>query len=74
MFEATVDGQPVYAAGFTEWYGKMPSHLERRVSYNDVGIELKIPAAASSGRKSTLITLTTDASNATFHWYIDAGT
>lgn len=75
MFEATVDGQPVYAAGFTEWYGEIPPHLERRVSYSDVGIELALPTTAASGEQVNLaITLATDATNATFHWYIDAGT
>ena len=75
MFEATVDGQPVYAAGFTEWYGEMPDHLERSVSYSDAGIELMLPTTATSGTQVDLaVTLATDATNATFHWYIDAGT
>ena len=75
MFEATVNGQPVYAAGFTEWYGEIPPHLERRVSYSDVGIELALPTTASPGEQVDLaVTLGVDATNATFHWYIDAGT
>ena len=75
MLEATVDGQPVYAAAFTEWYGEIPPHLERRVSYSDVGIELALPTDAASGEQVDLaVTLATDATNATFHWYIDAGT
>ena len=49
MFEATVDGQPVYAAAFTNWFGEIPSIPSQIESYSNAGIELSLPNTASPG-------------------------
>lgn len=75
MFEATVDGQPVYAAAFTNWFGESPSYLDQSNSYSNAGIELSIPNNALPGEEVRLeVTIAKNASNANFQWYIDAGT
>lgn len=75
MFEATVDGSPVYAAGFTYWYDEFPTDLAREASYSDAGIELSILTEAQAGDEVPLkVTIGKDATGATFQWYIDAGT
>jgi hypothetical protein len=74
MFEAMVDGEPVYAAGFTNWYGELPYHLRRSVSYSEAGIQLNHTATAKPGEEISLeVNIATDASYANFQWYIDAG-
>jgi hypothetical protein len=74
MIEAIVDGEPVFAAGFTNWYSVIPYHLRRDTTYSDAGIELNIPSQAQAGSEVNLnLNIATNASYATFQWYIDAG-
>lgn len=75
MVEATVDGEPVFAAGFTSWHPTLPYHLRRNTTYSDAGIELSMPTEAQAGSQVDLsLRIATDASYANFQWYIDAGT
>lgn len=75
MFEAVVDGQPVYAAGFTNWYATFPQHLRRDSTYSDAGVNLEMPTQAQSGEEILLqVDIAARATGATFQWYIDAGT
>ena len=75
MFEATVDGSPVFAAGFTYWHDELPTELARETSYSAAGIELSLPTEATAGAEVPLtVTVGKEATGATFQWYIDGGT
>jgi|GEM_PF-3734120 len=74
MVKAIVDGEPVFAAGFTNWYPNLPYHLRRDTTYSDAGIELNIPSQAKAGTEVSLaLSIATNATYASFQWYIDAG-
>ena len=74
MIEATVDDTPVYAAAFTNWYPTVPYHLRRNASLSEAGIGLQTVNSAAAGSEVRLeISVATDARDASFQWYIDAG-
>lgn len=74
MIEATVDDTPVYAAAFTNWYPTVPYHLRRNTPLSEAGIGLRVEDRAVAGSEIALeISVATDARDASFQWYIDAG-
>ncbi len=74
MMEATVDGSPVYAAGFTGWYASEPYRLSRTSILADVGIGLTAPTTAKAGTEVDLqVQMAADGRSMEFQWYIDDG-
>ena len=74
MMEATVNGSPVYAAGFTNWFTSEPVTLSRTPSLANMSIGLTAPETGSAGSEIDLqVQIATDGRSMDFQWYIDDG-
>ena len=74
VLEATVDDQPVLAAAFVRWFSNA-SPRPQPVSMREARVELRLPDTARAGDAVDVeILVENDRRDASFFWYVDAGT
>jgi len=74
VLEATVDHQPVLAAAFVRWFSNA-SPLEQPESMREARVELRLPREAKPGETVDVeVLVEEDRRDASFFWYVDAGT